>query len=807
MSDSKIVTVGRVIGATPDQFKGAVKGNMLPAFDLNDEKVISSTSPEGLKIKSNVLDPNTGELATFIEDMSDPNVDGVVYLEHEGSKYKRAFKEGLNSLWYNIKADGDTDDTIALQKAIDQSLTDDVILPKGTIVFSSITLRDGMNIRGLGKGTVLKSNSKTSGYGITMGENSSIRNISMDGGWLETETPSSGDSVNRPILANNKKKIIIENCRIYGWGGGVLVTDCYDVIIKNNFFFANASHQSLSDIGVSSSTSGGRVIIEGNYCMSNNSQAIGVGTLGSDSLLKVVNNYCVAMKANGSLWIEGAGLRRRHGILMGYNGGIRTHVICTGNHCVNTRWTGIYLQGDNNITGGDIIANNICIDNGWQQGEPLSGGIFVVNAGIGGIVSNNLVLNYRNATSAGAIRYSSSEPNESLNLTGNIIAESYGIGMSIGFSTNGANINNNYFINNVGRDISVGVASDTVNGKHIISDNKFKRNNNDFPSVYIDQGAQTGKYHILKNFFYGNSKSETATISSLGNAGNIAISVRNFENTTIKDNFIENYYGAVNFSENIPTSLARENMKVICDNNELSNCTHGICVQSFDANAIFPVEGNIFRGVTNELSASLSLGGSSTKALIVTRIGGNFIFQQNSTPPTSGLWKVGDRVNYLNIASNGANSAICTEAGTPGTWVEFPLAVKTDSIVSSTNNTLTATAKDRYRRYTGSAGLTTINENIHSAGDEHYGEVEGGERTFNAGSGVIIRVAEGFLPIVKSGGKYSLKFKSSTDVLLSGDLVKEKIEASPNSATDPGATYSQVESQAILDELRDLKLK
>lgn len=133
------------------------------------------------------------------------------------------------------------------------------------------------------------------------------------------------------------------------------------------------------------------------------------------------------------------------------------------------------------------------------------------------------------------------------------------------------------------------------------------------------------------------------------------------------------------------------------------------------------------------------------------------------------------------------------------------IGCKTDSIVSSTNNTLTATAKDRYRRYTGSAGLTTINENIHSAGDEHYGEVEGGERTFNAGSGVIIRVAEGFLPIVKSGGKYSLKFKSSTDVYYQ-EIWSKKIEASPNSATDPGATYSQVESQAILDELRDLKL-
>src|SRR5690606_18210742 len=88
---------------------------------------------------------------------------------------------------------------------------------------------------------------------------------------------------------------------------------------------------------------------------------------------------------------------RRHGIINGYNGGNRTKLIISGNHCVQTRWTGIYTQGNNEVMGTNILTGNFCIDNGWQQGEPLSGGIFSAVEVVGDIIPTNFVLGYRNA--------------------------------------------------------------------------------------------------------------------------------------------------------------------------------------------------------------------------------------------------------------------------------------------------------------------------------------------------------------------------------------------------------------------------
>ena len=94
MSTAKIVQVGRVIGGTPDQFRGAVNANMKPAFDLDDDRVITSISPDLKLVKSNVLDNNTGELVTYKEMSTVPTVvDGVIFALSQGKYYQRVLKE------------------------------------------------------------------------------------------------------------------------------------------------------------------------------------------------------------------------------------------------------------------------------------------------------------------------------------------------------------------------------------------------------------------------------------------------------------------------------------------------------------------------------------------------------------------------------------------------------------------------------------------------------------------------------------------------------------------------------------------
>src|SRR5690606_14726301 len=79
-----------------DLFKGELDptlpkpADFLPAFDLDNIRVMTSTAPDGKLVKSNVLDNNTGryitfkEVETFIDGtpMGDTKVDGYLYVKH-----------------------------------------------------------------------------------------------------------------------------------------------------------------------------------------------------------------------------------------------------------------------------------------------------------------------------------------------------------------------------------------------------------------------------------------------------------------------------------------------------------------------------------------------------------------------------------------------------------------------------------------------------------------------------------------------------------------------------------------------------
>ncbi len=128
-----------------------------------------------------------------------------------------------------------------------------------------------------------------------------------------------------------------------------------------------------------------------------------------------------------------------------------------------------------------------------------------------------------------------------------------------------------------------------------------------------------------------------------------------------------------------------------------------------------------------------------------------------------------------------------------GSWEEYSF-VKPDSVVASTNNTLTAAAKKFYRRYTGAAGTTTINADVHSAGDEHWGEIEGGDRTFVAGTGVTLRYPAGQGLVAPTGSKYIIKFKSPNDALVT---IIKAYATTFTSLTDTPANYTGHKNKSV----------
>lgn len=118
-----------------------------------------------------------------------------------------------------------------------------------------------------------------------------------------------------------------------------------------------------------------------------------------------------------------------------------------------------------------------------------------------------------------------------------------------------------------------------------------------------------------------------------------------------------------------------------------------------------------------------------------------------------------------------------TRDGTDSTIAVPPSHLRThyelkrnDSDVASINFTLTPGLRDTYTRFTGAAGNITVPADVFASRNEVFGEVEGGAKTFVAAAGVTLRFKDGFQPVIPPNGRFLLRFKSANDVLLTGDL-------------------------------------
>lgn len=92
----------------------------------------------------NILDKYTGQYITATEQttgVDDTMVDNIIYWKISNKYYKRNYSYVIDAKIFGVKADGVTDDTVALQKAIDFCLSNGkavkLVLPKGAIIISS----------------------------------------------------------------------------------------------------------------------------------------------------------------------------------------------------------------------------------------------------------------------------------------------------------------------------------------------------------------------------------------------------------------------------------------------------------------------------------------------------------------------------------------------------------------------------------------------------------------------------------------------------------------------------------------------
>lgn len=92
---------------------------------------------------------------------------------------------------------------------------------------------------------------------------------------------------------------------------------------------------------------------------------------------------------------------------------------------------------------------------------------------------------------------------------------------------------------------------------------------------------------------------------------------------------------------------------------------YGLVVVNGSSTQRTMMQGNDFMLATNPIST----GGSFT--VFYEEVNGDRVFNTSTTAPTTGTWKVGDKVILDTPSAGGYIGYVCTTAGTPGTWKGF----------------------------------------------------------------------------------------------------------------------------------------
>lgn len=570
---------------------------------------------------------------------------------------------------FGAVGDGVTNDTVAIQAAVNNG-TAAVYVPATTTYYkitNEITVPNGVTVYGDGWDSLIRQVTLNKDVFIA-GDSNTFRALR-----LKIADGDNADFVNC-IYAVDVNNLSVLDCFLESGnlgGVGVHIRGVQNSLVRGNRIYNGQWNPtgagpgaSAADILLYSFGASERHIIDGNFCLSNNSQGIFIDALGYDGDILVSNNICVTLDPTtcteaGTWSLVATGGVRRHGIVIGYNNssvsGPRT--VVSGNVCRNTRWTGIYKQGVS--SGPVIIANNICDLNGYDTANSLSGGIYFVQSGYEEVIGNYISRFQNTNTNTGGVTVNASTaPVISASVRNNTIQGSLGKGVVLTTNASFVEVAENTLLSNVGNDIDINPNAGNANiaGHNIVRNRIVRTSGSAVTAVSINLQASTRTLVVKGNRITGN---DNTTVSDQNSGIRI---VSQSENARVIDNELENFYYGF-YSANYYTTGRSPNY--IYERNTVRDCNTGFVIAGTTGDHTVPVVDNRFVNVTTQVG---NAGLGATVGRIVSRLGDKFTWQTTAAPAV-GAWDVGDRSSNSTPVVGQPKGWMCTVAGTPGTWV------------------------------------------------------------------------------------------------------------------------------------------
>jgi hypothetical protein len=631
---------------------------------------------------------------------------------------------------FGVVGDGITDDTTALQKALDASVDKSLYLPPGTYkTIAPLKVKTGTYFFAE-KGTATIEVFPTGGTAsVTHGILIDGHEVVLDGlkiagtnQYQEQNPPPAVEPGYRttqviqyakgivadPALATagiTWSRPTITNCLIYRWGNGIELRRASTYTVTNNriwggeqLFLSNesASTTDLSIYGSEAPNDSFRGIITGNFCLGNQDAGISVGTNSGDHDVTVSNNVIWPLQKNGIDPLTTANNKSRYAIICSYGGASSCRAVFTNNVIRDYGQAGFSCQ-TGVPPGGDLIfSNNMITKCGWGLQYPLDASL---KAGIwseGGAnsINGNVILDCRSAgiriNSARGISGSlqHNRPVVSGNNISNVLFDGYtdnaynlkgftipggftqgGYGISVvGVFGSGILVSGNRVQNTASTGILVGIGGTLGYGDVSITNNHVTPGSGSTNGGIQISNSGSLDCSVIGNKIVGTNNVLSNNTFNSGIWGDQAVGAGKVH---CMSNVIENFYIGIRGKGTATPAGTERDLSLNISTNSIKGCSFGISVSG----GLVVCQSNIISGCSTNYSgyawggtilSSSSSSGYSTKSMAVV--------SDEHIPDVDGLgWVRGDRVINNNPTIGSPKGWICTVSATggncAGTWV------------------------------------------------------------------------------------------------------------------------------------------